>query len=470
MSNESVDGDVDDVSYILENKETSGLKTLMGDPKKAMIKLSLPMILAMSIQTLYNLVDTFWVSGLGADALAATGFVFPFFFITIALSNGLGMGAGAAISRRLGARDKNAADKVASNSMIMMLLLCLAFTVPFFVYSRELFLLVGAGKTVELAIAYGRIIFAGSIFIFFTNVANSILRSEGDTKRAMHAMIIGAVLNIILDPIFIYTFDMGIAGAAWATILSLAISSVPMFNWLFLKRDTYISFNFKNFRFEKDIIHDIFRVGVPASIEHSSMALSLIMLNLIVVLVDSTDGVAVYSVGWRVASIAIQPLIGIATAVITMAGFSYGARSFKKIDFIHIYATKIGFLIELVISLFTYFLAPQIAHIFTMSENAAHITDELIVLLRILCIFYPMISLGMMSSSLFQGTGKGMNSLASTIIRSLILAPLFAFLLGSRLDLGITGVWWGIVIGHIVGSLIPFIWARLYIAALNRTN
>jgi putative MATE family efflux protein len=442
----------------------------MNDPKRAMIKLSLPMILAMSIQTLYNLVDTFWVSGLGADALAATGFVFPFFFVAIALSNGLGIGAGAAISRRLGAQDKTAADHVATNSMIMMLLLCIAFTIPFYLFSRELFLLVGAGKTVELATSYGQIIFAGSIFIFFTNVANCILRSEGDTKRAMYAMVIGAVLNMVLDPIFIYTLGMGIAGAAWATIISLAVSAVFMFNWLFLRKDTYVTFDFRSFRFEKDIVIDIFRVGVPASIEHSSMALSLILLNIVIVSVDSTDAVAVYSVGWRVASIAIQPLIGIATAVITMTGFSYGERSFKKIDFIHIYATKAGFLVEMAISLLTYILAPQIAYIFTMSEGSAHIADELTVFLRILCIFYPMISLGMMSSSLFQGTGKGINSLISTVLRSLILAPLFAFFIGAISGFGITGVWWGIVMGHIVGSFIPFIWVRLYVGALNRTN
>jgi len=175
-----------------EIKETEGVKALLGDPKKAIIKLALPMILAMSVQTIYNLVDAIWVSGLGADALAAVGFVFPIFFIAMALSTGLGMGAGSAISRRIGAKDKEGADNVAVHSLIITLLLAVAFTIPLFVFAENIFVLIGAGKTVGLTVDYGQIIFAGSIFIFFTSVSNAILRGEGDAKRAMYAMMLGA--------------------------------------------------------------------------------------------------------------------------------------------------------------------------------------------------------------------------------------------------------------------------------------
>jgi len=272
--------------------ETKGVKILEGDPKKAIIKLAVPMIVAMSVQTLYQLIDTFWVSGLGADALAAMGFVFPFFFISMALSNGLGIGGGAAISRKIGARDKVGADNVAVHTIIMMLLLVLIFTIPFYVFAPQIFSLAGAGRTTDLAVAYARVIFLGSIVIFFTNVANSILRAEGDSNRAMKAMIYGAVLNIVLDPIFIYTFKMGIAGAAWATLLSLAVSSVMMLNWLFFRKDTFVSFDFKDFSFERNIVNDIFRITIPASAQQLSMSLSMLVINLIIVNVSNTDGAA----------------------------------------------------------------------------------------------------------------------------------------------------------------------------------
>ncbi|MCQ1536239.1 MATE family efflux transporter [Methanosarcina sp. KYL-1] len=450
--------------------ETRGVQILQGDPKKAIIKLAVPMMVAMSVQTIYQLVDTYWVSGLGSDALAAMGFVFPFFFISMALSNGLGIGGGAAISRRIGARDKAGADNVAVHTIIIMLLLVLAFTLPFYAFAPQIFTLVGAGKTTGLAVAYARVIFLGSLVVFFTNVANSILRAEGDSKRAMQAMILGAVLNIILDPIFIYTFDMGIAGAAWATLLSLGISSLMMLNWLFFRKDTFVSFNFKDFSFGKDIIKDIFNVAIPASAQQLSMSLTMLVMNLIIVAVSSTDGVAIYSTGWRVATIAIAPLVGIATAVISVSGAAFGARDFEKAEKAHTYATKLGLLIESGVAAFTFILAPQIAAIFTQAEEAAHIAPDLTHFLRVICVFYPTVSLGMLSTSFFQGVGKGVNAFVANLLRTIVLTPLFAALFAFNLEMGQVGAWWGIVAGNAIGAGVTFIWARLYLNGILKAE
>jgi putative MATE family efflux protein len=451
-------------------KNRSGMETMMGDPKKAIIKLALPMMFGMSIQTIYNLVDTFWVSGLGSDALAAVGFVFPFFFAAIALSNGLGVGGGSAISRKLGAGNKHEADNVAVHTMILMLILVIIFAIPFFIFARSIFDFVGAGQTADMAASYGKVIFAGSIFVFFPNVAGAILRSEGDTKRAMYAMILGSVLNIILDPILIYWMGMGIVGAAWATVISLAVSCLLMSNWLFFRKNTYLSFNFKDFRFDRGILKDIFKVGVPSSIQMVSMALMMLFMNVIIIFVSNTDGVAIYTVGWRVATIAIAPLMGIATAVVTMTGFAYGQKAYEKVSSSHMYATKIGFLVETGVAAFTFVLAPQIAYIFTRSEDAMHIAPDLVIFLRIICLFYPTVSLGMLSSSLFQGVGKGNYSLMATIIRAIILVPLFSFIFAFNLKLGLVGVWWGMVIGNIIGSIIAYLWARIYVKRLLKCS
>lgn len=453
-----------------ESPETKGIKILEGDPKKAIIKLAVPMIVAMSIQTIYQLVDTFWVSGLGADALAAMGFVFPFYFISMALSNGLGIGGGAAISRKIGARDKAGADNVAVHTIIMMLLLVLIFTIPFYVFAPQVFSFAGAGKTAGLAVAYARVIFLGSIVIFFTNVANSILRAEGDSKRAMQAMVLGAGLNIVLDPIFIYTLKMGIAGAAWATLLSLAVSSAMMLNWLFFRKDTFVSFDFKDFSFEKEIVNDIFRITIPASAQQLSMSLSMLILNLIIVSVSDTDGVAVYSTGWRVATIAIAPLVGIATAVVSVSGAAFGAKDFEKAKTAHTYAVKLGLLIEGGVAAFTFIFAPQIAAVFTQTEEAAHIAPDLIHFLRVICIFYPSVSFGMLSTSFFQGAGKGMSALTANLLRTIVFTPLFAAFFAFSLDMGQVGAWWGIVAGNAIGAGVTFVWARFYLSAILKTG
>lgn len=451
-------------------KETVGVKTLQGDPKKAIVKLSIPMIVAMSVQTIYSLVDTYWVSGLGADALAAMGFVFPFFFISMALSNGIGIGGGAAISRMIGARDKAGADNVAVHTIIIITLLSIVFTVPFYLFAPQLFALAGAGKATGLAVEYARAIFLGSIVIFFSNVANAILRSEGDSKRAMQAMILGGVLNVILDPIFIYTLNMGIAGAAWATVLSIGISCVMMANWLFFRKDTYVAFNFKDFRFEKRIVKEIFNVALPASAQQLSMSLSMMFMNYIIVLVSSTDGVAVYATGWRIATIAMSPLMGMATAVISVCGAAIGAHDYIKAKVALSYSTRLGFLIECIAGAFIFAFAMPIASIFTQSEGGAHITGDLAHFLRVMCVFYPTVALGLFSSSFFQGAGKGINSLIATLLRTIVFTPLFAALLAFTFNMGQVGAWWGLVIGNGVGSLLMYMWAEYFLRALLRTN
>ncbi len=446
--------------------ETEGIKTLLGDPKKAIIKLALPMIAAMSVHIIYNLVDAIWVSGLGADALSAVGFFFPFFFMAMAIATGLGLGGGSAISRRIGARDKKGADAVTAHTIIIMLLAAVVFTIPLFVFAENIFIRLGAGRTIGMAVSYARIMFAGTTFIFFVNIAATILRSEGDARRAMFAMILGSGMNMILDPIFIYTLRLGVAGAAWATVVSLAVTSVILFYWLFLKKNTYISFSFRGFRFKREIVRDILRVGLPASAQQLSMAFTMLIINLILVRIGGTDGVAGYTTGWRVATIAILPLLGIATAVVSVTGASFGQGALEKVNTAFIYALKIGVVIEISIAIATFLLSLQITAMFTQAEATARIADDLVVFLKIMCLFYPVAAFGILSSAMFQGTGKGINALIATIIRTLLLTPLFSLVFAFLLDQSLLGVWFGIAVGNTVGAAVAFLWAKAHIRNL----
>lgn len=464
---------MDEPQYIPEGEGyTEGVKTLLGEPKKAIIKLSIPMILAMLIQATYNLVDAFWVAGIGADALAAIGFVFPFYFIMMAVSNGLGVGGSSAISRRIGARDKRGADSVAVHSIVLLVVLAIAFTVPFYIFAEDLFGTIGAGATLTMTVEYGQVIFLGAIFLFFSNVANAILRGEGDAKRAMYALAFGAALNCVLDPIFIYIFGWGVGGAAWATVLSLGISSALLLYWLAVKSDTYVSFKLRGFKFDGHIIRDILRVGLPSSVTHISMSLSMIVINFLIVYVSlgSTDGVAIYSTGWRVATIGTLPLVGISTAVVAVSGAAFGEKSYEKISVSHLYAVKIGLAIEGVVAATAFVFAPQITAVFTYSEGAAHIVGGLTLFLRIACLFWPFVSLGMLSSALFEGVGRGTSSLLATVFRSLVLTFLFVLLLAFVLDYGLVGIWWGIVLANIFGSVVVFTWVRSYVKRIISTK
>jgi len=441
---------------------TKGVKTLLGDPKKAILKLATPMVIAMVVQTMYNLVDALWVSGLGADALAAVGFVYPLFFVAMALATGLGIGGGSAVSRKIGAKDKKGVDNVAVHTYIMTLLITMVLSFVMIVFAENIFSMMGASSIIDEAVAYNRIIFAGSIFLFFSNVSNAILRAEGDAKRVMYAITFGSILNIILDPIFIYVLKLGVAGAAWATVISLCVTSIILFNWLFLKRDTYVSLRFSDFKLDKDIVKDIFKVGLPSSIQQLSMAITMLIVNIVIVklLLAGTDGVAVYQTGWRIVSIGIMPLLGMATAVVSVTGATFGAREFKKMDAAFTYAVKIGFIVEIFIALATFVLATFIAASFTTAESSKRIFDDLQMFLRIICLFYPGAALGIVSSAMFQGVGKGLNSLIATLIRTVILTVLFVIVFSMIFSMNLVGVWWGIVLANLIGSVIAFIWAK----------
>jgi putative MATE family efflux protein len=450
-----------------ENNVTKGVKTLLGDPKKAIIKLSIPMIIAMTVQTLYNLVDALWVSGLGPDALAAVGFVFPFFFMALAISTGLGVGGGAAISRRIGAQDKKGADKVAIHSIILAIIVALSFTIPFFVFAESIFAAIGAGSITPVATLYARIIASGSTIIFFSFVANAILRAEGDAKRAMFAMALGGILNIIIDPIFIYTLELGVAGAAWATLLSMTVASLLLAYWLFFKKDTYVTFHFRGFRFKKEILKDILRVGLPASFQQLSMSIMMLMMNIILVHIGGTDGVAVFSAGWRVVTVATLPLLGIATGVVSVTGAAYGSRDYYKLNTSYLYAVKIGFIIETTVAIAIFLLAPFISAAFTQAEASVRIAEDLTTFLQIVCLFIPGVAFGMLSSAMFQGTTKGINALIVTLFRTIILAAPLAWIFSTIFSLGLPGAWWGIVVANLTGSFTAFTWGKLYVNTLK---
>lgn len=479
MSNE--DSPSSDAGISHEGHTTKGVEILLGEPKKAIIKLAIPMIIAMSAMTIYNLVDVLWVSGLGSNALDAVGLYYPFFFIAMAIAVGLGVGGGAAISRRIGARDREGADNVGLHSLIIMVIMAIFFTIPFFIFAETIFSSFASGEIKDMATAYGRIIFAGSITIFFMYVATSILRAEGDANRSMYAMMLGALLNIVLDPFFIYGdmnvgsiiipgLDMGVTGAAWATLASMVVTSILLMYWMFVKKDTFVAFKFRSFKWNREITMDIFRVGFPAMVMQLSMAFMAVILNYIIVNVRAEGGVAVYTVGWRISMMAILPLLGMATAVISVTGASFGAKEYQKLRTSFYYAVRIGIIIESVAAIFTVIFAEQITVVFTQAEGTEFIKQELPNYFRIVAIFYPGVAFGMFSSSMFQGIGKGNNALVVTIVRTLVLGTPLAWVFAIPLGMGLTGVWWGMVVGNLLGSALAFSWASLYIRSLIARN
>jgi putative MATE family efflux protein len=442
---------------------------ITGDPKKAIRTLSLPMILSMLLMMVYNLADSIWVAGLGPNSLAALGFVTPLFMMVIGLGNGLGAGANSLISRCIGAKNKKGSDNAAIHSIILTLLVSVILTVFILVFLKDLLTLMGAGESLSLAIQYGQIVFGGLIFLIFTSVASGILRAEGDVKRPMYVMLATAILNIILDPVFIYYFGLGVSGAAIATLISASISSALILYWLMLKRDTYVSLSRKDFNPSWAVIKDILLVGLPASAEFFVMSILGILLNIMLVITGGTDAVAVYTAGWRVVMIAMIPAIGIGTAAITVAGAAYGAKRYNNIMIALNYSVKLALGVASITGLIIYVFASNIASIFAYSAQSSFMAPSIAAFLQVMCLFLIIVPFGIVASSVFQGMGRGVTSLILTVIREVLFISLFAYFLSFVLGIGEHGIWWGIVIGGAFGCAIAFVWATRFIKALKKS-
>ncbi len=447
-----------------QEKITKGVKTLRGDPKKAILRLSGPMMIAMFVQGMYNLVDAIWVSGLGADALAAVGLFFPFLMFLMGFSNGIGIGGGSAISRKIGAKDRIAADNTAVHTLLLTVGMGLIFSLPFIPFLSNIYTMMGArGVVNRMASGYSKIVFGGAFFLFFANMGNNILRSEGDAKRSMYAIIFGASLNIVLDPIFIYVLNLGVLGAAWATVFSMACTAVILFYWLFMKRNTYVKMRIREFKPSKFIIGEILRVGMPASLAMISMSVSMYLLNAIIIKASGTNGVAVFTSGWRIVSMGTIPLMGVATGVTAVTGAAFGEKNPQKLKSGFLYSVKIGVLIEMTVAVFSFIFAGPLSHIFTYSEDAKIIAPDLIKFLRWMAPLYPTIPFGMLTSAMFQGIGKGERAFAVTILRTIILQVVSSYIFGIILGFGLVGVFWGVLTGNLIAVSIAFTWGSMTI-------
>ena len=455
---------------MFDNDYSMNMDVMLENPKKAVIRMSIPLIVSLLITSFYNLIDAAWVSGLGADALAGVGFFTPIFMILVGFGNGLGSGAAFALSKYLGEENKQKADNASVHSIIIDIIVSLIITALLLVFLNPILNAMGAGQTIGYATDYGVIILLGSIFIILSNALYGIFRGEGDTTRPMYAMVASSVLNMILDPIFIYTFGFGVKGAAVATIISSIFVIFILMYWFYIKRNTYLKPNGVNFSFKKDISIDIVKVGIPASIQLLNNAFFAAVFSALLTYVGSTDSVAVYSTGWRIVTIGTTPLLAIGTALISVIAANYGAKNYKNIQIAHRYAMKVSIVIAFVVAILTNVFAGDIASVFASSGSSVRIASELTSFLSWIVIYYPTMAVGVASTYVFQGIGKGLTSMFQTIMRETGFTILFAVLLGVVLGYGVWGAWMGIVLGEIVSNNITMVWADWQIKKLININ
>lgn len=297
---------------------------------KALLALGVPTMIGMLINALYNLVDTYFVGGLGTDQMGAVTVAFPLGQIVVGLGLLFGNGAAAYLSRLLGRGDKDTANKVASTAIYSGVLIGAVVILFSVIFLEPILKQAGAIESVmPYAIAYARIYIVFSIFNVFNVTMNNVVSSEGAAKTAMCALLAGAVLNVILDPIFIYALNLGVAGAAIATAISQVISTLVYLCYILRKKSVF-NFSIKECRFTKEILSEILKIGIPTLIFQLLTSLSISMINSAA---KEYGGSALAAMGPVIKIMSMGTLIvfGFLKGFQPIAGFSYGAKKFDRL-------------------------------------------------------------------------------------------------------------------------------------------
>jgi putative MATE family efflux protein len=404
---------------------------------RLLFKLSAPAIIGMMVQGLYNLVDTIFVGQFtGILGIGGITIAFPIQMIMMGIGMTIGIGGASLISRRMGERDNEGASLALGNMVALSLvtgILCMVAGLSFLDPLLRLF-----GATDNLmpnAEAYIMVILIGSPVITFSMVASSSARAEGNAKVAMNTMLIGAILNIALDPVFIVFLNLGVRGAAIATVLSITASSIFLLRY-YLSGKSEITFKPHHMRLKVGIVREIFAVGVSDFARTAAMSLTSALFNNILRRLGGELPIATFGVIFRVMSFVFMPMIGIAQGSQPILGFNYGAKQFRRVKK-GLHLANWSASVISVAGFLVFFIFPvPILRIFNDDPKLIAMGKDA---MRMLAIGLPLVGYQAIGTSLFQAIGKAKPAVFLAMSRQvLFLIPMVIIL--SRL-FGLTGVW-----------------------------
>ncbi|MDE6015217.1 MAG: MATE family efflux transporter [Acetatifactor sp.] len=313
-------------------KEQNKKMELLGNTPipKALLSLGLPTMVGMLINALYNLADTYFVGGLGTDQMGAVTVAFPLGQIIVGLGLLFGNGAAAYLSRLLGRNDEDTANKVASTALYSSIMIGTAIIICSVIFLRPILEQTGALESVmPYAMTYARIYITFSIFNVFNVTMNNIVSSEGGAKTAMCALMAGAVLNVVLDPVFIYVLDLGVAGAAIATAISQIVSTLVYLCYIFREKSVF-KFHIRDCSFTKEIMSEILKIGIPTLIFQLLTSMSISMINN-AAKEYGRSALAAMGPVTKIMSMGTLIVFGFLKGFQPIAGFSYGAKKFDRL-------------------------------------------------------------------------------------------------------------------------------------------
>ncbi len=436
-----------------------GRDTTQGPILGALVALAVPIVATNIFQTLYQLIDTFWVGRLGAGAVAAVSLSFPILFFMVSAGGGMAVAGGILVAQNFGARDEEAVDHAAGQTLIVVATVSGVLSVAGFILSAPLLSLFGPETEVaEMAIGYLKISFLGLVAVFVYFVFQSLLRSVGDVNTPMIVVSGTVVLNFFLDPLLILGYGpvpaLGVVGAAWATIGAQGLAGVIGMGILFSGRYG-VRLRLRHLRPDRAVVSKILHLEIPSSIEQSTRALGIAVMMLLVAGFGTTV-IASYGIGTRILSFIIIPAMGLAVATTTVVGQNVGAWQNDRANSAARMGMTAGFLALSAAGVLLFLFAAPVIRAFVPDEpEVVQIGARFI---RIMALAFGFFGVQMVMSGALAGAGNTIAAMGLSIMAFWVLRFPIAWTLSITVGLGPDGIFWAFPISNVVSAVVALTW------------
>ncbi len=431
---------------------------------KLLLKFSLPAIVGLLVNSLYNIVDSIFIGrGIGDMGLAAVTVSFPIVTSFVACIMLIGMGGTVLISIRLGEKNETEAEEIIGNALVLFLIIGISLTIFGLIFLKPILTLFGASPTLlPLASDYLRIILIGSTFLALGTGMNNFIRAEGNPKVAMNTMLIGTITNIILDYIFIFIFHWGIKGAALATIISYSITSTWVL-YYFFSGNSMLKIRIENFRLRALIIKSILIAGFPTFILQLSGSIQQLVLNRSLAHYGGDMALAVIGIIMSIVTFLVMPAMGISQGAQPIIGYNYGAKELGRVkSTLKFSAASATFVVTLGF-IFSKLWPAQLIGLFNQDPQLIDMGTHA---MGIFFKFIPLVGLQMISSGYFQAVGKPNQATLLGLSRQVfIFIPLLLIL---PHYFGLEGVWWSGPFSDLGAFILTGVWLLYEIRHLNK--
>ncbi|MGB3344403.1 MAG: MATE family efflux transporter [Aequorivita sp.] len=443
------------MATIKKNKYTEG-KIITS-----LLNLALPIIFANILQSAYQLIDTFWLGRLGADAVAAVSLSFPLLFLVLSIGAGLTLAGTVMVARYKGAENQQMVNFSSSQSVFLILLTSIVLAVLSYFASGLLMKIIGAGPDIiEDSVKYFKVSSVGFVFLFLFFIFQSLMRGIGNVMLPVYIVLATVILNAGLDPLFIYGFGpipgYGVAGAAVASVMTQAIAAAIGLIILFRGKHG-IKISLKSMYFNTEYLKRTFNLGFPASIEQSTRALGMTMMMVIVTGFGS-DIVAAYGIGARMLSFIVVPALGLGIATTSLVGQNIGALKIKRAEKVAILSSKVAFFGFTGLGAIMFLVAEPLTAFF-IPEDLQVIQDGAL-FIKIMAFSFGFLGLQQVMNGTFNGAGFTKASMFISIMTLWLVRFPLAYILAHPMGIGPVGIWWSFPISNVIAGIVAFIYFK----------